>query len=59
MSSQGKSEDHEGVSCSSLGKKLYRTPQVFEYGTLREITLTVGNHGKSDGGSGQTSKTMP
>jgi hypothetical protein len=30
------------------GRGKYSAPQMFEYGTLREITLTVGRHGMTD-----------
>ena len=42
-----------------LGKKSYVPPQVFEYGTLHEITLMVGKNGAVDGGSGSTKNTKP
>jgi hypothetical protein len=30
-------------------KKRYHTPQLFEYGTLRELTRSVGSKGNPDG----------
>jgi hypothetical protein len=35
----------------SVGKKSYSSPQIFVYGTLRELTLAVGRTGDGDGGS--------
>jgi hypothetical protein len=32
-----------------LSKKVYRKPQVFIYGNIREITQNVGNTGMMDG----------
>jgi hypothetical protein len=36
-------------------KKAYAAPVLLEWGTLRDLTLAVGNRGRSDGGkkSGQ------
>ena len=31
-------------------KKVYRSPRLHCYGTLRELTLTVGFSGRKDGG---------
>ena len=39
-------------------KKLYKRPQLFVYGDVREITRTVGDMGQLDGGTGMNSKTM-
>jgi hypothetical protein len=30
----------------------YQAPAIIEYGTLREVTLTVGNKGNLDGPAG-------
>jgi len=30
-------------------KKVYRSPRLHCYGTLRELTLAVGGRGKADG----------
>jgi hypothetical protein len=39
-------------------KKVYSSPQLREYGDLREITQTVANNSmKLDGGSGSMQKT--
>jgi hypothetical protein len=40
-------------------KKSYAPPQLIQYGTLREITLSAGNSGNSDGGQGSNKKTLP
>ncbi len=32
-------------------KKPYSKPSLTKYGTVRELTQTVGRHGKRDGGS--------
>jgi hypothetical protein len=37
----------------------YAAPQLIEYGTLREVTLTVGNMGNTDGGTAPTNRTQP
>jgi hypothetical protein len=47
------------IRVSSAAKKFYTPPQLFKYGTLREITLTAGNSGSSDNGSGSLKKTSP
>lgn len=33
-------------------KRLYQTPQVYIYGSVREITRNVGPKGANDGGGG-------
>ena len=39
-------------------KKPYTAPQLFVYGDIREVTLTVGNKSaKADGGTGSKDKT--
>jgi hypothetical protein len=44
---------------NSPAKKPFRAPQVRTYGSVQEITLAVGVHGNSDGGSGSSQKTQP
>lgn len=40
--------------CSSA-RRAYQAPAVVEYGTLRDVTLTVGTlSAKNDGGGGNT-----
>ena len=34
------------------GKRLYQTPQLLIYGTIREITRNVGPKGADDNGGG-------
>ena len=56
MSSGAESKSPECLHFSSDSKKKeYRAPQLFEYGTLRDLTHTVGGSGKSD----STSKFFP
>ncbi len=38
-------------------KKPYSKPKLTVYGTVRELTRTVGNKGHLDGGSGNTKRT--
>jgi hypothetical protein len=38
-------------------KKPYSTPVLTVYGTVRELTKTVGNRRTKDGGQGRTSRT--
>jgi hypothetical protein len=33
----------------ALSKRTYKPPRLRTYGTLRDITLTVGEHGRADG----------
>lgn len=44
---------------SNFKRKAYASPEVIEYGTLRDVTLTVGRNGASDGpaGRGNNNKT--
>lgn len=40
--------------------RVYKAPQVAEYGSLREVTLAVGKNGSVDGapgGAGASNKT--
>ena len=32
-----------------LTKRAYKSPKLYSYGTLQDITLTVGRHGHPDG----------
>ena len=45
-----KSEENERV-CASSSRKPYVTPDIVEYGSLADITLTVGNNSRTDNGS--------
>jgi hypothetical protein len=57
MDSEAKSS---GMRASPGERLVYKAPTVFEYGTLREITLAVGNAKNVDGGTGKgASKTQP
>ncbi len=38
-------------------KKVYQTPQLEDYGTIKEITQAVGQHGADDGGGPPNKKT--
>ena len=38
-------------------KKLYETPVLVRWGTLRDITQAAGNRGGSDGGHGRNKRT--
>jgi len=39
------------------GKMAYTSPELISYGTLREITLSLGNKGAKDGGTGKNNNT--
>lgn len=41
----------------SPGKKAYAAPELVRWGTLRDLTLAVGNRGGSDGGGGSLKRT--
>ncbi|HLG48103.1 MAG TPA: lasso RiPP family leader peptide-containing protein [Reyranella sp.] len=38
-------------------KKTYEAPALIRWGTLREITQSVGNRGASDGGRSRNKRT--
>jgi hypothetical protein len=38
-------------------KQAYHSPQVKDYGNVRQITLALGNRGADDGGRSPTHKT--
>ena len=38
-------------------KKPYSKPSLTKYGTVRELTQTMGNKGNKDGGKGNMSRT--
>ena len=40
-------------------KKPYTAPELQRLGSLRDITLTVGNAGSPDGGGGKRNRTRP
>lgn len=46
-----KSRDTE-LNKPAPSKRLYQTPQLFKYGSVREITRNVGPKGNIDGGGG-------
>ena len=37
--------------------RAYHTPQVMDYGNVKQITMTFGKTGGTDGGSGVNKKT--
>ena len=39
--------------------RAYHTPQVMDYGNVRQITMTVGATGMGDGGVAPTNRTQP
>jgi hypothetical protein len=47
----------EDPSESELTKRTYEPPKLCSYGTLRDITLTRGDAGHPDGGTGEKDKT--
>lgn len=52
--------DTQGLTQQAKEKMAYRSPQLFVYGNVREITENVGNSGAADvGGSGSKQKTAP
>lgn len=42
----------DNSSPTSSDHGAYQVPTIIEYGTLREVTLTVGNKGNLDGPAG-------
>jgi len=36
----------------------YHTPQVMDYGNVKQITMTVGTNGRGDGGSRGMNRTQ-
>jgi hypothetical protein len=52
----GENEDGRMVGSPAV-KKPYKAPELIQWGTLRDITRTVGKSGNSDGGSGNTQKS--
>jgi hypothetical protein len=46
--------DRENLRPVLAAKQAYRRPELVEYGTLREITLTVGFSGAPDNPGGGT-----
>jgi len=40
------------------GKRIYRAPKLTKLGDLRDMTMTVGSSGNTDGGSMGATKTM-
>jgi hypothetical protein len=49
--------EREAAPDTTAPKKVYRTPSVVIWGTLREITQSIGNHGSKDGGHGRNHRT--
>lgn len=41
----------------SVPRKTYETPRLEVHGNIQQITQTLGNHGKVDGGAHNMSKT--
>jgi hypothetical protein len=50
--------EKDASSASSL-KMPYNAPVLATWGTLREITQSVGKTGAIDGGKGKSTKTRP
>ncbi len=42
---------------SGDSRQIYEAPVVIEYGTLRDLTLAVGQKGNDDGGPSSPNKT--
>lgn len=41
------------LSEQPITKRPYSAPVLVAWGSLRDITLAIGSHGKSDGGKGK------
>jgi hypothetical protein len=50
-------ESKEPATGHQQNRKAYRAPELRRYGTLAEVTATVGNTGNMDGGTGQMNQT--
>jgi hypothetical protein len=48
--------DEQGAAPKS-GKRIYTSPEFKDYGSLAQITTTVGKNGNADGGTGSTKQT--
>jgi hypothetical protein len=51
--------DTQELTQQAKEKMPYRSPQLFVYGNVREITQNVGNTGATDGGIAPMQKTQP
>ena len=54
-------KDGSGTETSMGGsplKKPYSPPTLVDWGTLRQVTQTVGNKGNTDGGGGMKARTQ-
>jgi hypothetical protein len=40
-------------------KRAYSTPQLTEYGNLRQLTQAIGQHGNADNGNPPNHKSQP
>jgi len=40
-------------------KMIYHSPQLIEYGNIRDLTQNVGNAGSLDGGAGMMQRSRP
>jgi hypothetical protein len=49
----------DDVKATDMVKKPYTAPELQRWGSLRDITQTVGNAGGPDGGSGHRNRTRP
>jgi hypothetical protein len=47
----------EPIDSRSVPRKKYEAPRLETYGNIHQITQTLGNHGKTDGGIHNMSKT--
>ena len=52
-----KAENQQKILAAS-GRKPYVAPIVVEYGSLSDITLTIGKNGLSDGGTNINGKNF-
>ncbi len=53
-------DDMDDKSTPQAPAKLpYSKPKFFDFGTLHDITMSVGNTGQPDGASGMNHKTRP
>jgi hypothetical protein len=47
----------ESIDDRSVPRKKYEAPRLEIYGNIHQLTHTIGNHGKVDGGVRNKSKT--
>ncbi len=49
-----RTNDKDQSPSSSVAKKPYQAPALIEWGGLRDITLSAGNSGNTDGSKSKT-----